>query len=103
MRRAELREAMHRHTVFLVGPGELEPEIPLCERGCHVAACHEDPQRCIAMHTELVDARLQRAELLTSAARQNPQRLRGPLGGAHTRRNASNAAVVSSSSAMTSQ
>ena len=100
---AELRQAAHGDTIFLIDPDELQPEVPLRERGCHVAARHEDPQRCIAMCTKLTDACLQRAELFPSAARQNPYRLRCTFGDAHTRRNASNAAVVSSSSAITSQ
>lgn len=99
----ELREAMHRRTILLVGPGELEPEVALRYGGCCMPACDEDPQSGVAMRSEITDPCLQRAELLPGAARQEPDGLSCPLGGAHTRRNASNSAVVSSSSAITSQ
>ena len=65
---AELRESPHRNAVFLVRPGELQPELPLRNHRGGVAAGDEDP------------------------AAQS----------AHVR-SASNSAVVSSSSAITSQ
>jgi hypothetical protein len=50
-----------------------------------------------------MNARLQRAELLQSTARQKPRRECGVIWSAHRRISASNSAVDSSSSAITSQ
>ena len=71
----ELREAPHRDAVLLVRPGELEPEFPLRERCRGLAAREQEPQRRIALGGELMDARLQRAELVQGPPRQNPQSL----------------------------
>ena len=100
---AELREAPHGNAVFLVGPGELQPEIPLRERRCGMTTGNEYPQRGVTVHAELMDGGLQRAELFQGAARQKPYHLRGVIGPAHRRISASNSAVDSSSSAITSQ
>jgi len=68
MVRAEQRQTPYGDAVLLVGPGELEPEVALRQRRRGVAAGDEQAQRGIAVHTELVNARLERAELLESAA-----------------------------------
>ena len=73
MLEAELRQAAHRDSVFLVCPGELQPEFPLCDCGRGVAARDKDAQSRITLGAELVHARLQRAELLPGPARQNPE------------------------------
>ena len=99
---AELRESPHRNAIFLVRPGELQPELPLRNHRGGVAAGDEDPEGGIAQGAELMDARFQRAELSQGPARQNPQSLLWAAQSAHVR-SASNSAVVSSSSAITSQ
>lgn len=78
MLEAELRQAAHGYTVLLVGPGELEPEFTLRDNGSRVAAGDEHAQRRPALRAQLVNARLQRAELLAGAARQNPQSVSWP-------------------------
>ena len=103
MARAELGKAVHGHTILLVRPGELEPEVALRQCGRGVTARDEDAQRSVAVDAELTNTRLQGAELFPSAARQESECRRRSEVGAHTRRNASNSAVVSSSSAITSQ
>ena len=100
---AELREAPHGNAVFLVGPGELQPEVALCHGCCRITTGDEHPQRGVAVRAELVDARLQRAELTQSTAREKPHHLRRVTGIAHRRISASNSALDSSSSAITSQ
>ena len=69
MVRTELRQPVHRCAVFLVCPGELEPEIALGHGRRPIAARDEDPQRGVAVSPELTDFRLQRAELFPGAAR----------------------------------
>ena len=68
MARAELGKAVHGHTILLVRPGELEPEVALRDRSRRVAARDEDPQRRIPVCAELMHTRLQGAELFPSAA-----------------------------------
>src|SRR3974390_2752574 len=97
---AKLRQAPHRDAVLLVRPGELEPEITLCHSRGGAAAGDEEAQRGVAMQTELMNARLQCAELFRGSARQKPESLPGLIRAAHTRRSASNCAVDSSSSAI---
>ena len=55
----ELREAVDGDTVFLIGPGEFQPEVLLCHRGSGVTAGEEHPQRRITVQSQLVNARLQ--------------------------------------------
>ena len=90
---AELREAPHGNAVFLVGPGELQPEIPLRERRCGMTTGNEYPQRGVTVRAKLMDARLQRAELLQCPARQKLQRLSRSIRSVHRRSSASNSAV----------
>ena len=70
MGEAELRQAVHGSAIFLVGPGELQPEVVLCERSGDVTARDEDTQCGITVPGELLHARLQRAELFPCAPRQ---------------------------------
>jgi len=90
---AELGEAADGDPILLVGPGKLQPEVALGKSGGGVTAGEENAQRRIAVQPQLMNARLQRAELLQSAARQESQGLRAPFGCAH-RCSASNSAVV---------
>ena len=66
---AEQRQAPHRNAVFLVRPGELQPELPLRDHRGGVAAGDEDPEGGIPQGAELMDARFQRAELFQGPAR----------------------------------
>ncbi len=99
---AKLREPPHRSTVFLVRPGELEPELALRDHGRGMAARQKQAQHFVALRALLVHALLQRPEFLQSAARQDPEALSGSAQGAHVR-STSNSAVVRSSSAITAQ
>jgi hypothetical protein len=65
---AELRETVHGGPVLLVGPGELEPIIALGNARGDLSAGDEDAQRHVPQGAQLVDARLQRAELFQSPA-----------------------------------
>src|SRR6516162_5834498 len=75
---AELSEPAHGGAVFLVEPGELEPELVLRDASGGVAAGEEDAQRGVAGRTERMDGRLQRPQLFQSAPRQDPDRSSPP-------------------------
>src|SRR5215471_12057652 len=96
--RAELCQSAHGDAVFLVGPDELEPEVALGEGRRGTTAGEEYPQRSVTVRGELVDARLQRAELFQNSARQKPRHLPGVIRTAHRCISVSNSAVDSSSS-----
>lgn len=59
MLRAELRQALDGNAVLLVDPGELEPELPLCERGCGIAAGNKHAQRRVTVSSQFLHAGLQ--------------------------------------------
>ena len=99
---AELSEPAHGGAVFLVEPGELEPELVLREASGGVAAGDEHAQRGVAGRTERMDGRLQRAQLFQSAPRQDPDRSSLRVQLAHVRSD-SISALAWSSSAITSQ
>lgn len=102
VQKAELGEPPHGGAVFLVEPGELQPELALRDRRSGVAADDEHAQRRVARAAERMDARLQRAQLLQSAARQDSDRTSLRIQLAHVRSD-SISAVAWSSSAITSQ
>jgi len=100
MLEAELRQASHCGAVFLVEPGELQPELAL-RGGCGGAAARDQKtQRHAARRPERPYAGLQCAQLLQIPAREERGASPGSAQVAHIR-NASMSAVARSSSAIT--
>ena len=103
MQETELREPTHCDSVLLIHPRKLQPELALRQCRRRLAAGEKQPQRLASLEAEAVNEALQASQLFQNPARQETQGLRRAVGGAHVRRNASKAAVASSSEAITSQ
>ncbi len=67
MLETELREPVHCHPVFLVDPREFQPEFPLGDMRCRVAAGHEEAQSSVPVSSELLHAGLQGRQLFGCA------------------------------------
>jgi len=71
----ELREAPDGDAILLIRPRELEPKLSLRDRRGGLSTGHEEAQRQVTLGAELVNIRLERAELFEGSARQNPNSL----------------------------
>lgn len=69
---AEFREPVHGNSVFLINPGEFQPELPLRFDGRRPPARTEKPQRRVAPPGKLEHARLEGRELRLHPARGEP-------------------------------
>jgi len=88
---AELRQSPNRHAVLLIRAYELEPELALCQHRGGLSAHHEKAQRSVAKRALLMNARLQRAQLLARPTRQHSGDVHRSV---QHLRNASSSAVV---------